>query len=75
MIKTTLLCALTVATVASPAFAMKNYQIQTNSYGTEYTYWCDEGHIVKFSLGHNISIKQKFGFNTLDEYLASRNCS
>lgn len=75
MLKKILLSAIIVATTSSQALAMKNYQIQTNSYGTEYTYWCDEGHIVKFSLGHNISVKQRLGYNTIDEYLASRNCS
>lgn len=74
MYKSIFLSAIIVA-AAGQALAMKNYEIQSTTYGTDYTYWYDEGHIVKFKLGHNMSVKQTYGYNTIDEYLASQNCT
>ena len=74
MIKKILLSAFILATASSQALAMKNYEIQTNTFGTEYTFWCDDGQVINFSIGHNMEVSMTLKYDTIDEYLASRNC-
>jgi len=75
MIKKILLSTIIVVTTSSQALAYKNWEIQSTSYGTEYKYWCNEGQIIKFSIGHNMSVKITLGYDTIDQFLAAQNCT
>lgn len=74
MIKKLLLSVFIVASVSSQAQAMKNWEIESTSYGTDYRYWCEDGRLIQFSIGHNMPVRSTLGYETIGEYLASIDC-